>query len=208
MANVDFYYHLARLGSCYEFDFQIDLKKILDTLPNYQKDWQIYNPRKEIKRYGLSLTSLDGSMSGVPDLDSLLEFNQINNTDWNEMSFKTQTPLYKDCFDGVFGKVEPHIGRSHIIKLAPGGYFPIHRDGRLDFLNSFRLFIPILNCNPPKMYFILDEKILKFNHGRAYFIDTCKEHLLFNSSNSDSIFAVFNISLSSLRELTGVLAVN
>ena len=32
-----------------------------------------YNPRKNVPRYGLSITSLDGGVSGVPDLDSLYE---------------------------------------------------------------------------------------------------------------------------------------
>ena len=30
-----------------------------------------YNPRKDINRYGLSITSIDGGVTGVPDLDSL-----------------------------------------------------------------------------------------------------------------------------------------
>ena len=30
-----------------------------------------YNPRKPINRYGLSVTSLDGGCSCIPDLDSL-----------------------------------------------------------------------------------------------------------------------------------------
>ena len=42
-------------------------------------DYVKYNPRKPIARYGLSLTSLDGGLSGIPDLDSLHEYNQENN---------------------------------------------------------------------------------------------------------------------------------
>ena len=34
-----------------------------------------YNKRKNIDRWGLSITSLDGGLSGVPDLDSLYFYN-------------------------------------------------------------------------------------------------------------------------------------
>ena len=47
---------------------------------------------------------------------------------------------------------------------------------------SFRLFLPIYNCNPPFNYFILDDKILHFEHGRMYFLNTCKEHIEFTSA--------------------------
>ena len=30
-----------------------------------------YNPRKDVNRSGLSITSIDGGVTGVPDLDSL-----------------------------------------------------------------------------------------------------------------------------------------
>ena len=43
-----------------------------------------YNPSKDIDRYGLSVTSLDGGLSGYPDLDSLTEYNfKMGNLDTN-----------------------------------------------------------------------------------------------------------------------------
>ena len=47
---------------------------------------------------------------------------------------------------------------------------------------SFRLFLPIYKCNPPYNYFILDDKILHFEHNRLYYLNTCKEHIVFTSA--------------------------
>ena len=43
-------------------------------------DYVKYNHRKNINRLGLSVTSLDGGVTGVPDLDSLLQYNNIHGT--------------------------------------------------------------------------------------------------------------------------------
>ena len=47
-------------------------------------DYVRYNRRKDINRYGLSITSLDGGLTGIPDLDSLHEYNLENKTKHEE----------------------------------------------------------------------------------------------------------------------------
>ncbi len=191
----DTFEKIARLGNLVDFKFVVDYKKILNVLEGYE--WKVYNPSKPFKRYGLSLTSLDGGMSGIPDLDSLYEYNKKHNTHYNELSFATPTPLLTQCFGSEIEKFLPYLGRSHFIKLEPGGYFPIHRDQRFNRIKSFRLFLPILNCNVPIFYFILDNQILNFSNHSIYFINTCLPHTVFNASvNQDTIFGVFNIRLS------------
>ena len=88
-----------------------------------------------------------------------------------------------------------HIGRSHILHLPPGGYFPPHRD--LHYMkqqNSLRVLVPLKGCNPPDMYFMYENKPLHFEHGRAYFLNTNKSHNLF--SFKDSYMLVLNIKTS------------
>jgi hypothetical protein len=200
---MDNYSQLARFGSHYAFNFETDISSILNNLNKHDEFWSQYNPRKSIPRLGLGLINIDGKIGPGPDLDSLFEYNSENGTNYNELSFKIATPLFKECFGNSFRDIEQYIGRSHIIKLPPGGFFPIHRDFRLnDQIETFRIFLPIENCNPPKMYFIIDGNIMNFEHGTFYFIDTCLEHTLFNPSpKSDSIFAVFNVSLSAVPYL-------
>ena len=52
---------------------------ILDNLKQFDNNWTKYNPRKDINRWGLSVTNLDGKLGPGPDLDSLYEYNKENN---------------------------------------------------------------------------------------------------------------------------------
>ena len=84
-----------------------------------------------------------------------------------------------------------HVGRTHFIRMGKGGHFPPHRDNRRASVSTMRLFVPIENCNPPRTFFMLDREPLVFEHGRAYFINTCIEHTVF--SCYPSLFLVMNI---------------
>lgn len=185
---------LTRYGLYYKLNIQLDSEIFLKEIEKFKDNWVQYNPRKNIQRFGLSLTSLDGGMSGYPDLDSLKEYNELHNLEIEETDIKTKTmawDLVSDCLD-VF---DPDIGRTHVIKQPAGGMFPPHRDEYSREILSYRLFIPIKNCNPPNNYFILDERILHFDYGHLYFIDTCKEHTVF-TTNGESMFVVVNMGLT------------
>lgn len=185
---------LSRYGDFYELNLAVDTKLILKELELYAHNWVQYNPRKNIPRKGLSITSLDGGLSGVPDLDSVREYNIQNNVDLDETDFNTKTELWPLVSDALV-PFEKHLGRTHFIRMDRTGCFPPHRDQYSRKLNSFRLFIPIEGCNPPDNYFILDEKILKFEHGKVYFLNTCKEHTTFTTGSS-SLFVVANVILN------------
>ena len=61
------------------------------------------------------------------------------------------------------------------------------------FLHAFRLIVPLKNCNPPKVNFVLEDKILNFEEGRLYFVDTVKMHYIFNASHDPSYWLVMNV---------------
>jgi hypothetical protein len=73
--------------------------------------------------------------------------------------------------------------RTHILKLNPGGYFPPHRDALMG--KSFRLIVPLKNCKAPSVNFVLEDKILNFEEGRVYFVDTIRMHYIFNGTSPD-----------------------
>lgn len=154
-----------------------------------------YNTRKAGNRYGLSITSLDGTMSGIPDLDSLGEYNKEHGTNYTENDFKTPTPVFNNHV-GLQHLIEPwnnYICRSHVIRLDPGGFFPPHRDSRSLEINTFRLIVPLKNVSPPSMNFLIDNTMLHWDIGYLYFINTSKMHYLFNSSFHQSYWIIFNI---------------
>ena len=185
------YHHLSEFGSCYPLNLK--LSKPHDKVSEVEKNFDFvrYNPRKDIDRWGLSLTSLDGGMSGIPDLDSLREYNRENNTSYEEMDFNVPTPAY-DIFKEVLDPYKEWLTRTHILKLNPSGYFPPHRDSHT--LKFFRLIVPLMNTSPPSFTFVLEDKILNLELGRVHFMQTIKMHYLFNMSVTPSYWLVMNIN--------------
>lgn len=152
-----------------------------------------YNPRTSIDRDGLSLTSLDGGMTGIPDLDSLHQYNAENGTSYEEKDFNVFTEAYNnDDIQGMLKPYEEFLFRTHVIKLNPGGYFPPHRDYRRNNFDSVRLISPLRNICP----FLLEEKLLNWEQGKLYFLNTAKEHTLFNNQLEPSYWLVANVLLN------------
>jgi hypothetical protein len=193
---IDLYNKLAILGTVAELRIKVDdpIGFIEDTERNY--DYVKYNPRKSINRYGLSITSLDGELSGIPDLDSISEYNKENSTTYTELDFNQPTTVYYDKrLSNIISLFKDNMTRSHILRIDSGGYFPAHRDSFIN-VDVFRLIVPLKNVKPPQFYFILDNDIKTWNLGSVYFVDTIKPHVLFNASLSSSYWIVFNIVIN------------
>lgn len=178
---------LLALGNIVETNINVHTSKINKAIEQFKDDWKIYNPRDtENNRFGLSLTSLDGGLSGVPDLDSLSLYHRETGIDFLEEDFTTPTPVLEAIRDytEVFNKYD--IGRSHIIQFNKGGHFPRHRD--LD--NTFRL-ICFLDCSPPdNMIFTYNDTVPRFKQGVFYFVNTINDHSLFCFKNNQSIIVI------------------
>lgn len=187
---------LLSLGKVASLRQHVNTVNLNEKIKAFEEHFKYYNPRKKgYNRYGLSLTSKDGGFSGIPDLDSLLEYNRENGTNLNETDFRKRTPFFKACeeLQKIMQPFHEFIGRSHILRLNKGGFFPFHRDG-MDFVpKSFRLFISLSSCN--QFVFLLDDERMLFEPGRLYFINTQLVHCLF-SFEDKSDFVVFNIDLS------------
>ena len=188
--------HLSSLGDIIPLDFCLDTKQLEKELSQFEDDWKQYNPRKPNNRQGLSITSLDGKLSGVPDLDSLFEYNKQHNTNINEADISIKTPVASnisviqrllDVFDT--------LGRSHFIRLNKGGFFPPHRDGKILDITCFRVLTLCHNCTPNQFTFMHEDKIIKLEPGRPYFINTRKMHSVF-SYVDNSVQCVLNIPLT------------
>jgi hypothetical protein len=173
---------LDQLEDCIELDLPVN--NLLINLDNL--NWVPYNYRKNnFKRFGCSITSLDGNDSGIPDLDSILEYNQIHNTNYNEKDFNKPTK-HSTPFSDMLTKFS--VGRSHFIKLDVGGFFPWHRDTDN---NTFRIIYTIKGCSPIDFVWLENDRIIPLDNSKFYYINTKKKHSVF--SFSGSIFAVFNI---------------
>lgn len=169
----------------YETYFSLNLPQSkIDPMAS-EVNWVQYNPRKKISRWGASLTSLDGKMNGIPDLDSLREYNREHRTEYSEKQFNVKTPIFKyfDFLDAHFD-----LGRSHLIRLGSGGFFPYHRDYDED---TFRLIYTIGGCDEQSLVWVLQDKVIKLQNRHWYYINTKMVHSLFSFFGSE--FAVFNV---------------
>ena len=188
---------LLSLGNLFILNKQRTIKPsiIRQQIQTFEQHFQPYNPRKKgYNRYGLSLTSKDGGFSGVPDLDSLVEYNTENNTQWKEKDFREQTPLFKSCknLQDAMTPFLPYMGRSHILRLNKGGFFPFHRDSVSLNPQSFRLLFSLTSSF--YFVFLLENKRIFLEPGHLYFVNTWLAHSIFSYSDK-SDFIVFNIDL-------------
>lgn len=185
---------LSQLGDVYRLTqcFHDSKSFVSWTEENFGEYYIKYNLEKKIERYGLNLTSLEGKLDDRLALDSLGEYNKKNGTTYTESDFNVKTPAYenedlKQCVKDF----EPYLTRTHVLKLEPGGYFPPHRDWGA----AFRLIVPLQNCDTPYVYFMLDGKpIEKFSTGYVHFVNTHKEHVLFNASFKPSYWLIMNVN--------------
>lgn len=171
-------------------------KRIQDILLTHD-GWKQYNPRKMNNRFGLSVTSLDGEYSGVPDLDSLLEYNKENGTNHSEHNFTKRTPIVDDIpeLKTLLDMFSP-LGRCHFLRINSGGFFPPHRDNGSSIPSpTFRVIVPIANTSHHQWKWIHEDKLITLETGRAYCINTSKEHSVF-SFVDDCIILVMNVPAS------------
>ena len=160
-------------------NFSVDINKFINEVSQFNPYWRQYNTSKPwINRLGLSLTSIDGNMSGIPDLESFHDQLKLTGVQYTENMFTVPTPAYKACtslhpvFD-MFNKED--ICRSHVLKLNAGGFFPWHRDG-CGFRDActFRVLVPLTNSGladpnnknlPGFLFLSIWERIIGNNPG-------------------------------------------
>lgn len=174
---------ITNYGNVVEFDFpHWDTLRAHDILSKHP-GWVRYQPQKPNNRWGLSVTSLDGNFSGVPDLYSLRDYNELNGTQYWEADFKARTNVVEfipelNTFLDFFGS---SLGRVHFLRLDAGGFFPPHRDnGAIVDSPTFRILVPIYNFGKNQMKWIQEEQVLTLETGKTYFINTTRAHSLFS----------------------------
>jgi len=187
------YNRLHTMGDWLEME-SFNSNKIMEELKPYNNDWKPYNVRKPNNRWGLSITSLDGGLSGIPDLDSLYEYNKDNDVEITNQDIKTYTSVYETMptLQKVIEPWKPWLGRCHFLKLNAGGYFPEHYDiNKLDYnYDDTRLIGFVNNSSKYTMKFLYEDKLMEVKNGSLYWFNASKRHSVF-SMQDDCIMIVF-----------------
>lgn len=187
---------IVNYGDIVQLNFpHLDTKKITSILDKHP-GWKTYSPHKlGYNRFGLSVTSLDGGFSGIPDLCSLREHRINTGENYTERDFVARTNVVEFIpqLNELLDFFEPGLGRTHFIRLNKGGFFPPHRDnGAIVGVPTFRILVPINNFGINDMKWIQEEKVTYFETGFTYFVNTTKPHSVF-SFVDNCVMLVLNV---------------
>lgn len=198
--RLSLYSQLFLYGDFIPLDFFIDPTKCEEELRVFESDWKPYQPQKgDTGREGLSLTSLDGGLSGYPELQSLYEYSHSTGHKVSENDFNKLTPVYDKvtAIREVVDYFKPFMGRSRFVRFRAGGHFPPHRDQSVSYQvpDYFRLFVPLSGTGANELFFIYDGQALKYEPGRVYLFNALKVHTVFTVAPRAMTLAI-SLSLS------------
>lgn len=184
-----------------KFRYGFDHRAVMEELSKYPRDsWPRYNPRKPIERYCLDLTQIPG---GNDNVSSLNEYNISHNKKYTNRDFTEPTEVYHGLptLKMLLEPFRPWLGRSHVIRIDAGGYFPPHYDSVVadDDGYDVRLVFGINNVDKQsfKWLYDTDDKVLDLSTGGIWAINTSKPHSVFSFKN-DAIIAVVNLRFDCL----------
>jgi hypothetical protein len=182
--------YIAGLEDCIELsNTNINFGEIDKMCRSNLGDFKPYQEYKEgHNRYALPLVTDELQSSFV----SLQDGSRTEMDFTTPSSYLNSTPSLKNFIVGF------DYGRSHVVWMKRGGYFPPHRDGPIaPFFDDecFRILLTIRGCRQKEFVTIVDNKVLPLNDYRAYYINSFKTHCAF-SFTDDCMFAILNFRIS------------
>lgn len=183
---------------------KIDFNNIYDICLKEAPKFEKYHAYKTTPnaRFGLPLITDKETGSFFP----------LHTVGRDEMDFQYHTEYFKKMptLVSFLNKFKKGVGRTHILRIEPGGFFPPHRDGpnKDPFRETFRLFFAIKNCGIKNFAFVLDGKQLQLADNNVYFINTCLLHSAFCYGPDPTFCAISNVQINlenilTLAELSG-----
>lgn len=178
---------LQTMGDWLQMKTKFSPRKLMQEIEKFKDDWKPYNLRNSNNRWGLSVTSLDGGLSGIPDLDSLLQYNKINNTNIKNSDINKYTDVYDSSLElqKIIEPWKPWLGRCHFLRIDKGGYFPEHYDiNKLDYDYDEIRFIAFVNkCDKKDLKFIYEDTVRDIKDGQLFYFNANKRHSVFSTSD-------------------------
>ena len=185
---------LSRLNTMSDWqEFEgFNAKKLLKEIEPFKDDWKRYNPNKPNNRWGLSITSLDGELSGIPDLTSFKNYEQETGIRLHNHDIVTPTRVWRESpqLQKLLMPWEQWVTRAHFLRLDRGGFFPDHFDiNKHDSSYDEIRLTAFVNVNEYGLKWIYDDKIIKCNSGSMWYFNGNKRHCVF-STKDDMIIIV------------------
>ena len=183
------WFNLCNLGQMLKTDLTFDQSEVLHQLKQFDDKWVPYNVKKDSvnNRWGLPVTSNDGSVDSTAHLNSFEYMAKYHDTNLSESDFVHPTEVYHavPSVAKIVDEFAPDIGRVHFLRIDQGGFFPPHRDFQGPAPEYFRLLAPFGKVDGPEHYgHIFDGKLVYPKPGNFYFLNVQHEHSVFSFVNS------------------------
>lgn len=171
-------------------------KEIKEYWRPFQPKEGIVNDRESILVYGPE-NSNPNDPCGLAQMAAKLGYKPSEDS----MNFPTIAKNKLSCFNEVFDFFSP-LGRTFLVKLNAGGFYPPHRDHTLLNRPTFRLIIFIGNNSTDTLRWEVEDKLVHFIPNTVYYVDTRKTHRLWSSAPGSTML-VMNV----VKNWTNVLKV-
>jgi hypothetical protein len=145
--------------------------KIKEELKPFENDWVRYNPKKPNNRWGLSVTSLDGGLSGIPDLTSLKDWEHQTGEVLTNHDIVTPTRVWTES------KYISRMLEHHDINKSDVSYDEVR-------LTAF------IDCDEYNFKWIYDDKIVKCNPGSMWYFNANKRHSVHSTRDGVIILVI------------------
>ncbi|NQY67971.1 MAG: aspartyl/asparaginyl beta-hydroxylase domain-containing protein [Flavobacteriales bacterium] len=163
----------------YKLPFTFDVEKLQEEVAQFTiEDWTDRGAKSFEGNTAIQLVSTDGEMN-----DS---FNgPMETTDSLE-----KCPYIKQ----VIAQFDQVVGRSRLMRVAPGKTVPPHRDSQYHWYKRSRLHIPIFTSD--KVRFLCNDKEINMKAGETWLLNTWELHSVHNDSDEFRVHLVVDFSPS------------
>tara|TARA_B110000977_G_scaffold26529_1_gene33133 strand:+ start:12641 stop:13285 length:645 start_codon:yes stop_codon:yes gene_type:complete len=183
---------LSMMSDWQEFE-GFNSNKMLKEIEPFKDQWKRYNPNKPNNRWGLSITSMDGGLSGVPDLTSLKTYEIETGVRLTNHDIVTPTLVWEESKE-LQKLLEPWkkwVTRCHFLRMDRGGFFPDHFDiNKQDTSYDEIRLTAFVNVNEYSFKWIYDDKIIKCNNGSLWYFNGNKRHSVFSTQDGMMIIVI------------------
>lgn len=167
--------------------------KLLQEIEPFKDCWKRYNPNKPNNRWGLSITSLHGDLSGVPDLTSLKNYEEETGIRLSNHDIVTPTMVWEESAE-LQKLLEPWkkwVTRCHFLRLDRGGFFPDHFDvNKHDPSYDEIRLTAFVNVDEYNLKWIYDDKIISKSSGTLWYFNGNKRHCVFSTQDGMIIIVI------------------
>jgi hypothetical protein len=183
---------LGAIGTWEALDFRLDPSKWITDQENIKDLWRPFQPKEGIMNDRDAIL-LYGAEDDTPSSPAGLaqykrRFGYIPNE--SNLCYPTEAAGLLTCCKEVFDYFGP-LGRSFIIKLNAGGFYPRHRDHISLDRDTFRL-IAFLGDSQDQLEWEVSGQVKQFLPNTVYYVDTRKMHRL-SSWQHNSTMVVMNV---------------